>query len=589
MLVATCLFFIGLGGLPLLEPDEGRNAEIAREMLTSADWITPHFDTLTYLDKPAVFYWLVAVSFRLWGISEWAARFPSALMALGTLLLTWTLARRMFGDSTALRAGIILATSPLALAPARLVTLDMTLTFFVTLALTSFWLAESHDAPPAWVYALLFGAMGAATIIKGPAGFLLPLLSILTFLSLRRRFGELKGFSWGLGAAVFLAVTLPWFIAVSVRHPDFPLYALWQESVKRFTTGHARRTGSLGYYIPVYLAGFFPWSLFLLLAGCNRLKRWREMRAENQKPILFLLVWAGAIFLFFSISHSKLPAYFLPAAIPVSILMGRAWGEVGDPEKGRPPDWLTAGFAVLLALGLLVALLSHFPLLGAMQARVAKKLHPSFILEVKPCLLYSGLILVALAIIGRNLAKRLRGSLLSGLTFALLALAVPSLLVRWISPLKTFAATTSSRALAEAILASPEKDLPLYGYYYFRTSLPFYLRQPVGLITAGASETTSNYVAYRWSQLRGGAEGARIFIPHSGEAPKLGESGTGRVTPVLLEISEAIAVSSQRPILVLVRNTQATELQGCFQKVEPLWASWEYSVWKASTKFQTGK
>jgi 4-amino-4-deoxy-L-arabinose transferase-like glycosyltransferase len=105
--LATCLFFVALGRLPLMEPDEGRNAEVAREMLVSGDWITPHFNSLAYMDKPAVYFWLVAASFRVAGVSEYAARMPSALMALGTLILTWLMARKMFGREAGLRAGIV--------------------------------------------------------------------------------------------------------------------------------------------------------------------------------------------------------------------------------------------------------------------------------------------------------------------------------------------------------------------------------------------------------------------------------------------------------------------------------------------------
>src|SRR5262249_11541392 len=141
LLVAGCLFFIGLGRAPLLEPDEGRNAEVAREMLVSGRWITPHFDTLPYLDKPVIVFWMVAGCIRLFGASEWAGRFPSALMAMATAVLVWMLAKRMFSQSSGTFDGaryphgapgasvacIVWATCPLVLAFAREVILDMTL------------------------------------------------------------------------------------------------------------------------------------------------------------------------------------------------------------------------------------------------------------------------------------------------------------------------------------------------------------------------------------------------------------------------------------------------------------------------------
>ncbi len=573
---------MGLGRLPLLEPDEGRNAEVAREMLATGDWVTPHFNTLTYLDKPALFFWLVAASFRIGGISEWAARFPSALMALATICLTWSLARRMMGLSTGLRSGIILATSPLTLALARLATFDMTLTFLLTLAMATYWIGEARGVRSAGLDGLMFAAIGAATLTKGPVGFLLPLLSILAYQAMRGRLRELGRLNWGLGVLVFFAVVSPWFIAVSVRNPDFPRYALWHESLQRFATGRARRAGSLVYYVPVYLAGFFPWSFFLLWAGWTRLKRWREVRQDSHKPVTFLLAWAGVVFVLFSVSKSKLPVYFLPAVVPLSILMAQIWADLGSPGLSRPPDWLTAGFASMLGLGLLAALAPRLLLLGTLQARLVSKLHPSVAALMRPSLLYSGLIMVALAVVGRNLSRRLRGGVLSATTFALLALTVPLLAVRWVLPIRNYAAAASSRRLAETILASSERDMLLYGYFYFRTSLPFYLRRPVGLVTTDASELTSNYIPLHVDKLLFRAGVTAPVISERQQEPQPGPmEPSSRIRHLLIDPNELTALSSSKPMLVMTRNTLVGQLPIVVGRVEPLWMDSEYSVWKA--------
>jgi 4-amino-4-deoxy-L-arabinose transferase-like glycosyltransferase len=562
--VAGIVFFAGLGRLPLLEPDEGRNAEVAREMLVSGDLITPHFNTLTYLDKPPVYFWLVAASFRLCGLTEWAARFPSALMALATMLLTWFLAGRMFGDSAGLRAAIMLATTPLVIAFARLVIFDMTLAFLVTVAMTCFWLAAASDYRRPWLEVLLFAAMGLATITKGPVGFLIPLLSVLAYQALRGRVSELKRLRWGLGIAVFLAAVLPWFIAVSLRHPDFPRYALWDESLRRFATGSARRGGSVFYYVPVFLLGFFPWSFFLLFAGGNRWRRWRALRQEAHQPVLFLLAWAAAVFLFFSISQSKLPGYFLPAVVPLSALMAAGWAEVGAEGAERRPDWLTAGFAMLILLGLVVTVAPQVFRFAAVTSALTKKIHPAVVALLKPSLFYTGLILVALGFVGRNLAARRRGRMLSVTSLALVALTVPLLVVRWRVPLQTYAATSSSRQLARTILENPERDLPLYGYYCFRTSLAFYLGHPVGLVTTDASELTSNYISRRLPELRRG----------------MGPAGPPE--PLLTDSTELRnrARYSVQATLVMARNRDVRKLSQVVPQMEPLWNDWEYSVWK---------
>ena len=287
LFAAAVLFFVGLGRLPLIEPDEGRNAEVGREMAASGDWITPHYNGFVYLDKPAVFFWMVAASFKTLGVSEGAARFPSALMALATMLLVWFLARRMFGDSPGLRAGLIFAACPLAFVLAREVIFDMTLTLLVTIAMTAFWVLEEGGFRGRWLNALMFAAMGKAIITKGFVGVLIPLVAILIYEAARGQWREWLRLRWGWGLLILLAVALPWFIAVSLRNPDFPRYAFWNESLKRFTTGASHRGGGIFYYIPVFLGGFFPWSFFLLLAGWNRLNAGGSCGPRQAGPYFF--------------------------------------------------------------------------------------------------------------------------------------------------------------------------------------------------------------------------------------------------------------------------------------------------------------
>jgi 4-amino-4-deoxy-L-arabinose transferase-like glycosyltransferase len=563
LFTAAVLFFAGLGRLPLIEPDEGRNAEVGREMLVSGDWITPHFNGFVVLDKPAVYFWMVAASLKTLGVSEAAARFPSALMGVATMLLVWFLARRMFGDSAGLRAGIVFATCPLALALAREVIFDMTLTFFVTVAMAAFWFAEENNFLAPWFDALMFAAMGVAVITKGFVGILIPVIAILIYEAARGRWREWLRLRWGWGLLIFLAVALPWFIAVSLRNPDFPRYAFWNESLKRFSTGAARRGGGILYYIPVFLGGLFPWSLFLLLAGWNRLRRWRELKQEADRPILFLLCWAAWVFCFFTISHSKLPTYFLPAIVPLSILTGSVWRGVGQDSKVRPPDWLTAGFALLLAIGVVVAATSQSWLYAAVQVRLAKKLPPNVLELIKPSLLYTGLILAALGFLGRRLAVQLRGRRLAIATFALTAVILPILALRWYTPWRLLAEHDSSRRLAATILASPERDSPIFGYYYFRPSLPFYLRRRVGLLSIEWGEMTSNYeVAFQ-------AKARRIAGSRAGEG----------VLVTLPEFS-ALTKTNSQPILVMIPNALVEDLLGNVGRIDPLWSESDISVWE---------
>jgi 4-amino-4-deoxy-L-arabinose transferase-like glycosyltransferase len=535
---------------------------------------------------------------------------------------------------------------------ARTITFDMLLTFFVTVAMVSYWLAETDDFQQAWRHTIFFAAMGIAAITKGPVGFLLPLLSVSAYLAVRGRLRELRKLRWGLGVPVFLAPSLPWFVAVSVRNPDFPKYALWQESLMRFATGYAHRPGGPLYYVPVFLGGFLPWSFFLVFAGWNRLTRllnndvaptlrsasaglkpsaatpangpqrtasrlqrvfqqpvkaWRELRQEDHKPHLFLLAWAVVVFVFFSISRSKLPGYFLPAMIPLSILMARVWAELDAPASGRRPDWLTAGFATLVALGLLISLSPQLLRFHNLQLLAARKIPPPVMPFIRPSLLFAGLILAGLGVLGRNLSGRLRAGTLSPVCFTILALTTPLLMARWIVPLEVYATSSSSRKLAQTILESPERDLPVYGYYYFRTGLPFYLRRSVGLVTGDAGELTGNYIASRWKaqrQLRSlgspcspgfsrdpvgtGQPAWHQERMQTDEAAQRGipkgypTTGAANRSPVLIDESElqACVEASSTPWVVLLRGDRVAQLAQTLGSLEPLWEGRDYSVWK---------
>ncbi len=570
--IAACLFFIGLGRLPLIEPDEGRNAEVAREMLSLHDWITPHYDTLPYLDKPAVFFWLVAGSFRVFGLSETAARLPSALAGLGTVLLIWLLGCRMFGERSAWLAGIMFATSPLALVFARVVIFDMTLAFLVTLALVAFWISRQSGRPRRDLDCLMFGAAGLATITKGPVGFLLPLLIILVYAAVQRKLGEMKRLAWMPGILIFLVVSLPWFIAVSVRNPDFPRYAFWDESLLRFTTSHAHRGGSVFYYIPVFLVGFLPWSFPLLFAGINRIRSWKRLRDGSAAPQAFLLSWALVVFAFFSVSHSKLPAYFLPALPALALLLADIWNDdVRADAPGRRPDWLTAGFAVLIAIGILTAAVPAWMETPSFHRHIVRKIDPTMLDGLRSSIFISGLVLAALGILGRNFAARSRGRVYAAGSLAIFAFAAPLLAVRWWDTVQSYAATDSTKELASDIMRGNERNLPIYGYYYFRPGLPFYLRRPVGLVTTQASEFTSGYIAAHWPAIRAKA---------AGDASRAADESRA----LFLDANEfaALGRTSPEPFLVIVQNEEVPDVDKLVSPLLPLWQAWKYSVWKAS-------
>ncbi|HUC97170.1 MAG TPA: glycosyltransferase family 39 protein, partial [Candidatus Polarisedimenticolaceae bacterium] len=206
----------------MFEPDEGRNAEIGREILLLHDWVTPHYDFIPRLDKPIFFFGLLALSFKFFGIAEWSARLPSVLAALGCLSLTYILARTIFGRWAALWSVLILLTSIEFFALSRVVILDMVLTMFITLSLVCFWLGHLTTGPGRkFLVLLMYVSIGAATLVKGPIGLVLPSAVIFFYLLLSRKWALLREMELSLGVPLFLIVAASGYVAVELRNPGY--------------------------------------------------------------------------------------------------------------------------------------------------------------------------------------------------------------------------------------------------------------------------------------------------------------------------------------------------------------------------------
>jgi 4-amino-4-deoxy-L-arabinose transferase-like glycosyltransferase len=346
-------FFQFLGRIPLLEPDEGRYAEIPREMLARADFITPYLNYVKYFEKPPLLYWLNSISFSIFGQNEFAARFFPALSGLLTVLLTYHIGRKIYGRREGILAALVLGASAGFLAQARMNIIDMPLTLCMTATLGFFLLAAREDEKCKGLYYYLFYVFAALTVLaKGLIGMVLPGGIIFFFIVLTRRWKILREMKIVTGSLLFLLITAPWFILVSVRNPEFARFFFIHEHVERFLTKIHGRYEPPWYFIPVLLGCMFPWTLFL---PAVLRKIWREKRPAMTGPTIYLVIWAALIFCFFSLSDSKLIPYIIPVFPAVALLAGRTFSVVLDEGIGsiRINAYGAALLLVLVSLGIL--------------------------------------------------------------------------------------------------------------------------------------------------------------------------------------------------------------------------------------------
>lgn len=352
-LLALCAVFIlfhDLGGAALFNPDEGRNAEIAREVLETGDWITPYYDFLPRIEKPMFYYAAAAASYKVFGVSEAAARLPSAAAALGVLAMTYFFVRRVGGERAALWSALALVTAAQFNIFARIVIVDMTLAFFIAAALMAYYLASAAEARSVKrrYYLLMYAAAAGATLVKGPIGFLLPGMIVAAHIAARRKWSALAEMQLAWGPLIFLLIVTPWYAAAEARRPGYLAYFLGQEHFARFLTPHFNRGKPWHYFFGVIAVGFFPWTMLLPAIAA---KLWRK-RGDLS---FFLFLWAVVPFVFFSLSSSKMSEYLLPIYPALAALAGTTIADGLGRRDARllSVAWLALGFGLLyLFLGL---------------------------------------------------------------------------------------------------------------------------------------------------------------------------------------------------------------------------------------------
>ncbi len=465
--LALLAWFAPLGYRDLIHPDEGRYAELARQMLVSGDWVTPRLNGILYFEKPALPYWAGAIAFWLFGVNEFAARLWPGLAGAGAVLVLWWTSRRAMGERLAMYAAAVLGSCFWWLGNGHFLNLDMSLSAALTLTLCGFWLAQRDAATPAenrWGMRAAWVGMALAVLSKGLIGVVLPGAVLVAYSLVARDLTVWRRMRWLSGLALFALVAVPWFVLVSQRNPEFARFFFIHEHVERFLTTSHRRTGPWWYFVPLLLAGLVPWTT--LLPGALR-AAWRRQPGRFQ-PNRLMLCWAVVIFLFFSASGSKLPSYILPMFPALAVLIAL--------HLNRLPAHRVATHALLMGVVALLALV-------ALQVitRVAWPGRPPF---AAPVLAYRdwivvGLMLIgALALIAWWLAQRAR------VAPAVVALAFSGLLGSQVilQGHQTLSLEKSARTLVSRLKPALPADAPVFTVAHHDQTLPVYLGRPVVLV-----------------------------------------------------------------------------------------------------------
>ena len=463
-LVFVVFWFATIGERALIHPDEGRYAELSLGMLLSGDWLTPRLNGILYFEKPALQYWMGALSFIAFGINEFAARFWPALTGILSVLAVGLTARRLSG--TGQYAALVLAGSVWVIANSHFLSLDMGVTFFLTLTLCAFLWAQHDAASPRerrygmW---LAWAAMAGATLSKGLIGLLIPGCTLALYSLINWQWGVWRRMQWLAGIGIFLALTAPWFWLVAERNPGFAQFFFIHEHFDRFLTSAHRRDEVWWFFVPVLLAGLLPWTSLL-----PRLVReaWPRRRGDEFQVERFALIWALFIFAFFSKSNSKLPSYILPMFPALALLLGQTLSRL-RPAELKPhlllPALLWAGLAVVYPfVDRFASASSPLPVMQHLAAYLAVG--------------GAGFLLCA-AIAWHYLGR-------AKILPAIMLLAAGSL---WGVSLASvghdrFGQLKSSQALVEQIRGQLRPDMEIFSVRMYEQTFPFYLQRPVVLV-----------------------------------------------------------------------------------------------------------
>jgi 4-amino-4-deoxy-L-arabinose transferase-like glycosyltransferase len=473
LIAFTLVWFANLESRRLMHPDEGRYAEIAREMAQSGDWVTPRLNAIKYFEKPALQYWIGAAIFDTFGVRNWTARlWPAVAGWLGVLFIGYV-GLRIGGATLGLYAAAALGGCAWWVLNAHILTLDTGLSFWMGAGMGAFLVAQAGGASErearGWMLAA-WAALALAVLSKGLIGIVLPGGALVIYTLLERDWSLWKRLHLAAGACVFLAIAAPWFVVVSLRNPEFFDFFFIHEHFTRYLTNEAHREAPWWIFVPLLAVGILPWlPLFTwtvkrawnAAAGAGNGFRWQR----------FALVWAAFIFVFFSLSGSKLPSYILPMFPALALIVGWQLLTAANSELLR----ISLPIVALAGAAWLVMLFGY----DAIVPRIADRRQP-----FTPFVAYAPWLRWALGIAFAGGALGIAALQRGRRTAAVLAIAFSSLVALQLvlAGYDSFAETRSAQPLlarmaAERIVLRP--DLPFYTIRMYDQTLPYYLGRTV--------------------------------------------------------------------------------------------------------------
>ena len=461
----TVAWFGSLDHRRLIKPDEGRYAEIAREMAASGDWVTPRLNGIKYFEKPPLQYWATAAAFKAFGEHDWTARIWPATTGFLGIVLAWFTARRLFGRDAGWLAAAALASSFFYVVIGHFNTLDMGLCFFLQLAFSSFLLAQRADASAKecrnWMLLAWAGA-ALAVLSKGLISLVLPGATLALYSLVTRDFSAWRKLYALPGATLFLAIAAPWHVLATVHNPEFTHFYFIHEHFERFLTKVHGRVEPWWYFVPVLFAAALPWSTL----ACHAVVVQWKVPGDKGRALRLLAIWCAFTLLFFSASGSKLPSYILPILPAFALIVSAFLARITAKELA-----IHAGATAMLAALALVLVSRVTDRADADTPLALLDAYEKILIGAATIWLFGSLIAVGLA-----QRRRIREAALS-LAVSTFAMGTLAMLGH-----ENLSPSNSAWHIAREVEPMLAPNTPFYSVRYFEHTLPYYLKRTLILV-----------------------------------------------------------------------------------------------------------